>query len=114
MPTASELELLLDQCRPLTVLEMLADQTPDELALYKAQALLYVDRTQEAAGVLEPVLTRLVGEERAKAGRLWAQVLLRRNEIDNAIFATQSALDAAVSDSMRVRILTLTAAAYCH
>src|SRR5262245_59468429 len=94
-PDAVELQSLLDHCRPLQVLEQLQGEIPVELVVYKAIALLYIDCEEEAFKCLEPVFEHLQGDSLAYAKRYRAQMLLRKNQPDDAIFAAQSAIQAA-------------------
>ena len=111
-PPAVELQSLLDHCRPLQVLEQLQGEIPAELVIYKAIALLYIDCEEEAFKLLEPVFGQLQGDALAYAKRYWAQMLLRKNQPDDAIFAAQTAMQAAQSVEMRAHAMTELAHGY--
>lgn len=101
LPSADHFQELLDQCRPRTVVKELEGEIPAEFIIYKAQALLYLDRVEEASQLLEPLLGRLQGDPLARSKRYWAQIFLHSNKLDEAVFAAQSAIEVAESSEAR-------------
>ena len=112
LPSTERLQELLDQCRPITVLKELQEEVPVELAIYKAQAFLCLDRIEEASQLLEQVIDQLHGDELARAKRYWSQILLVKNQADEAIFVAQSATQVAESREMRAHAMVELASGY--
>ena len=112
LPSATELQALLDKCLPLTVLKELQGEIPVELAIYKAQALLYLDCSEEAAPLLDSIIEQSQGDELARAKRYLSQILLRRYQIDEAIFAAQAAIQASKLPEMRAHAMMELVAGY--
>jgi hypothetical protein len=112
LPSASELRFLRDACRPTSVLNRLGDCEAPDLALYKVEALIDLDRTAEAGKLLEPLLPQCQGDDLARARRLWSEILLRRAEIDEAILSAQLGARAAVSAEPRAQALGWSAVGY--
>lgn len=101
-PSPTDLRALLDQQRPATVLQQLSENdVPLELAVYKTEALLALDRYREAHAYLDPIVPQLHHDDFAWAERLWAEILLRMNWIDGAILSAEGAARAAQSAEPR-------------
>ncbi len=111
-PSAAQLQTMLDQCRPVTVLKELQGEVPPELAIYKAQALLYLDSVEEASRILEPLMEHLQGDELVQAKRYWSQILLHKHQVDEAIFVANSAVRAAQSNEARAHAMVELAIGY--
>jgi tetratricopeptide (TPR) repeat protein len=85
LPVSSELRAALDTYLPATVLSKLEGDIPAELELYRAEALLELDRLHDALACLENIYSRLQGENLAEAERLKAIMHLRAGWVDTAI-----------------------------
>lgn len=101
MPTAPELRALLDQCRPTSVLNLLPPDTPAELAIYRTEALLALDRLKEASEYLDPLVPHMQGDDFSRAERLWAEILLQQGWVDGSILSAEGAANAAANDEPR-------------
>ena len=64
---------------------------PPELAVYKAEALIALDRDKEAHDYLDPIVPQLRDDDFARAERLWAEILLRQGWLDGAILSAEGA-----------------------
>lgn len=84
-PAPSELRAFLDAYLPATVLSRLGGDIPPELGLYRAEALLELDRLHEAQACLESIISNLMGEQLAEAERLRSIMYLRAGRVDAAI-----------------------------
>lgn len=99
---SAELQSLLDQQRPATVLAKTAE--PDlapVLAVYRALALADLDRPREARTLLEPALPLLTGDDKARASCAWAALLLDGGDSDGAIQAAKAAASATADPGLR-------------
>jgi tetratricopeptide (TPR) repeat protein len=85
LPVFSELRAALDTYRPATVLSRLEGEIPSELEVYRAEALLDLDRLHEALACLENIYSHLKGETLAEAERLRAVMYLRAGWVDEAV-----------------------------
>ncbi len=113
-PDALELRTLLDQHRPATVLRSLGEDLSPQLAIYKAEALMELDRYQEAQQLLDPVIGRLEGDEFAEAERLWALILTRSGYYDGAILSASHAAREARNEETRAAALAWGAVGYAY
>jgi Tfp pilus assembly protein PilF len=86
-PAPSELRAYLDTYRPATALSRLEGDLPAGLGLYRAEALLELDRLHEALACLESIFSKLTGEQLAEAERLRSIMYLRAGRVDAAILA---------------------------
>jgi tetratricopeptide (TPR) repeat protein len=116
MPTLdpAELRSLLEQQRPTTVLNLLGEDVLPELGVYKAEALLSLDRDQEAHDSLDPIVPQLHGDDFARAERMWAEILLRQGWLDSAILSAEGAARAAESADLRAAAVAWSAVGYAR
>lgn len=104
-PTPAELRQLIDNLRPNTVLKRLGGKLPPELCVYKAEALLELDRHEEAHELLDPIIPELQGDDLSNALRFKAYALARKGELDNSIVTAQHAARVAQSETARADAL---------
>ena len=109
---STDYRALLEAYKPATLLGLIPADGPAALGVYRAEALLDLDRVKEARQALDPLVGQLEGEAFAAAERLWAQVLLRQGWFDGAILAANSALEAAQSDDLRAMALASAAVGF--
>ncbi len=114
LPDAVELRALLDCHRPATVLKILADNIPPQLGIYKAEALMELDRYQEAQQYLDPIITQLDGDDFAEAERLWALILTRSGYYDGAILSAYHAAREARNEETRAAAMAWGAVGYAY
>jgi len=112
--TPASLRSLLDQQRPATVLNLLGDDVPPGLAVYKAEALISLDRDKEAHDYLDPIVPQLRDDDFARAERLWAEILLRQGWLDGAILSAEGAARAAQSSDLRAEAVAWSAVGYAR
>ena len=112
--TPASLRSLLDQQRPATVLNLLGDDVPPGLAIYKAEALISLDRDKEAHDYLDPIVPQLRDDDFARAERLWAEILLRQGWLDGAILSAEGASRAAQSPDLRAEAVAWSAVGYAR
>ncbi|MFZ6029326.1 MAG: C39 family peptidase [Chloroflexota bacterium] len=112
MPTAAELRDLLEQYRPTTVLQLLQGEVPPALGLYKAEALMELDRYQEAYDCLDALIPLLDGEAWSQAECLWARVLLDLGHYDGGILSAQAAARSTADNAIRATALAWAAVGY--
>ena len=110
----ASLRSLLDQQRPATVLNLLGDVVPPELAVYKGEALIALDRDKEAHDYLDPIVPQLRDDDFARAERLWAEILLRQGWMDGAILSAEGASRAAQSPDLRAEAVAWSAVGYAR
>jgi tetratricopeptide (TPR) repeat protein len=108
------LRSLLDQQRPATVLNLLGEAVPPELAVYKAEALMALDRDKEAHDYLDPIVPQLREDDFARAERVWAEILLRQGWLDGAILSAEGAARAAQSPDLRAEATAWSAVGYAR
>ncbi len=113
-PSPASLRALLDQHRPASVLHELGDDTPLELAAYKAEALLTLDRAKEAHTYLDPFVPQLQGDDYAIAERMWAEILLRQGWFDGAILSAEGAARSTQEPVLRARAIATSAVGYAR
>src|SRR5262249_32787412 len=110
-----ELELLLEQLRPATLLSLLGDEEPPPaLRPYQAEALWMLDRDEACVACLKPVLAELTGDALAYGQRLWAETKLHAGALDAAILAAQHASQASARGDLRAAALAWSAVGYAR
>ena len=111
----SELRRLLEASCPTSVLAALGDKTLPELGIYKAEALLDLDRLHEAYAVIDPLVeamstSKLEGDLYAEAERLRSVILLRGGWVDGSILGALRAAHSAQEGDLRAAALAWSAA----
>src|SRR5262245_598154 len=114
-PMSQELSALIAAFRPSSVLGRLGlGEIPPELRVYGAEALLALDRAEDAAAYLRPVLDTLDGDAGAQALLLWSELRLRAGQVDAAILAAERAGDLADDECLRAEAKAWGAIGYAH
>lgn len=113
-PSPTDLRALLDSQHPASVLKQLGDDVPLELAAYKAEALVALDRTKEAAEYLDPLVPQLTGDDYARAERMWAEILLRQGWLDGAILSAEGAARSTQDPALRAAAIATSAVGYAR
>src|SRR5215213_1043601 len=113
LPTFQNLADLIATLRPSSVLVQLdpGEIVPD-LCVYRTEALLALDRLEEAAACLRPVIDTLDGDIGAHALLLWSEILLRTGQIDAAILAAARAGGLAADECLRAEATAWMAIGY--
>lgn len=110
----SELRRLLEASCPTSVLAALGDKTLPELGIFKAEALLDLDRLHEAYAVLDPLVEQLEGDLYAEAERLRSVILLRMGWVDGSILGALRAAHSAQEVDLQAAALAWSAAGLAH
>ncbi len=113
-PAPSELRAFLDAYRPATVLSRLDGDIPPDLGVYRAEALLELDRLQEALACLETIISKLMGEQLAEAERLRSVMVLRAGRVDAAILAALRAASLTKDGDSKAAALGWSAVGLAH
>ena len=113
-PAPSELRAFLDAYRPATVLSRLKGDIPLELELYRAEALLELDRLHDAQACLESIRSKLLGEQLAEAERLRSIMYLRAGRVDAAILGALRAASITKDGDSKAAALGWSAVGLAH
>jgi len=108
----ANLDSLLEQLQPRTVLELLEGEIPAQLAVYKAEALLALDRLQEAHDFLDWQVSALTGDDFARAERVWCEILLKMGYVDAAILSAENAARNTNSTILRAQAVAWSAVGF--
>jgi tetratricopeptide (TPR) repeat protein len=93
VPGSMEIRRLLDQHKPATVLSALEGEDLNGLEIYRAEALLELDRLKEAFAVLDPLVYHLHGKSKAEAEWLRSVMVLRLGWVDSSILSALKAAE---------------------
>ena len=113
-PSSSDLRLLFDSQRPASLLKQLGDNVPLELAAFKAEALVALDRIKEAGEYLDPIVPQLTGDDYAHAERIWAEILLRQGWLHGAILSAEGAARSTQTLELRAAAIASSAVGYAR
>ncbi len=110
-----DFRLLLDQQKPATVLSLLGEgELSPQLGVFKAEALVLLDRVQEANDYLDPLVMKMQGDDFARAERLWAEICLRLGYVDGSILSAKGAANAAQDPQLRAAAIAWSAIGYAR